>query len=288
MDNGMDNGMPPPPGGNGSAPGDAGFSDDNSASVAYIMPEGLAAVVLAVSIFFAVASLVVVTLRLWIRARGNILGWDDGLMGFGLLLFLTSAGLASYATFQGLGTPNAGVGSSMKVFGLKVRGSKSFSRSASKTESQYVMIWQLFYITSLCFIKNSICITMLRIAIKKAHRWSLYITITLSTAVSLVGFIGMLTVCRPITAQWQAGSGTCAPRSTIIVLNYVISAGAIVTDWACAIIPAFILWNTQMKRNVKLSVGIVLGLGSLASISTFIRIPYLRYYDDSDNFLCRL
>ncbi|KAH6647892.1 hypothetical protein BKA67DRAFT_662639 [Truncatella angustata] len=263
----MDGGVPPADNGTGGLAGEPGFSDDG-VTVAFIVPQGLAAVILTFSLFFAVASLVIVSLRIWIRARSNIIGWDDGLMVCGLVLFLVDTGLASYGTFQGLGTPNAEVGSQMEIIGLK-----------------YVMIWQLFYIVSLCFIKNSICITMLRIAINRTHRWALYGTIAVSTGVSLVGFIGMLTVCRPITAQWEAGSGTCAPRSVIIALNYVISAGAIVTDWACAIVPAFILWNAQMRRNVKLSVGIVLGLGSLASISTFLRIPYLKYYESSDNFL---
>ncbi|KAM0820084.1 hypothetical protein AB5N19_05903 [Seiridium cardinale] len=251
---------------------DPGIPDTgNDPTTPYIVPDGLAAVILAFSIFFAIASLAVVSLRIWIRTRGSMLGWDDGLMAAGLLLFLVAAGLASYDTFEGLGSPNNEVGSEMRLIGLK-----------------YVMIWQLFYIVSLVFIKNSICITLLRVAIKRAHRWALYITIGLSTAVGLVGFVGMLTSCRPITAQWEAGTGTCAPRSTIIALNYVISAGAIVTDWACAVIPAFILWKAQMKRNVKLSVGIVLGLGSLASLSTFVRIPYLRYYQDSDNFLYKV
>lgn len=149
------------------------------------------------------------------------------------------------------------------------------------------MLWQIFYVLSLVFIKNSICMTLLRIAIKKSHRWALYITMGLSTAIGIVGFVGMLTVCQPVSAQWITGSGKCAPRSTTIAIHYLISAGAIVTDWACAIIPAFILWNAQMRRNVKLSVGIVLGLGSLASLSTFARLPYLQYYGDSVNFLCK-
>ncbi|KAI0175038.1 hypothetical protein BJ166DRAFT_587791 [Pestalotiopsis sp. NC0098] len=237
---------------------------------AYLMPQGLSAVILAISLFFAITSLGVVSLRIWIRGRANILGWDDYFMAVGLALFLVAAGMASYDTFQGLGTPTKLIDDDMEIVGLK-----------------YVWIWQLFYMVSLVFIKNSICITLLRIAIQRAHRWALYITVALSTAVGLVGFIGMLSVCRPIQAQWEGG-GDCAPRSTVVILNYTISAGAIVTDWACAIIPACILWNAQMKRNVKLSVGIVLGLGSLASLSTIIRIPYLRYYNELGDFLYKV
>lgn len=276
--------------GDGGSAGDAGGSYNDTSTLAYMLPRGLAIVILVFSIFFAVMSLVVVSLRIWIRARGNILGWDDGLMGGGLLLFLASAGLASYATFEGLGVPVSDIDSEMRVVGQKVGFSpKSLkSWSCANMSIQYVMIWQLFYVLSLILIKNSICMTLLRIAVNKFHKWALYITMGLSTAIGLVGFIGMLSVCKPITGQWETGTGECAPRSTTISLHYLISAGAIVTDWSCAIIPALILWNAQMKRNVKMSVGIVLGLGSLASLSTFARLPYLRYYGDQNNFLCKL
>jgi hypothetical protein len=150
-----------------------------------------------------------------------------------------------------------------------------------------VTIWQLVYIVTLAFIKNSICITLLRIAIEKYHKWVLYATLTISTLVSVIGFIGVLTVCKPVEAQWEMTAAQCASRSVIISLNYLISAGAIVTDWSCAIVPALILWKSQLKTKVKLSVGIVLGLGSLASLSTFARLPYLQYYGDFDNFLCK-
>jgi hypothetical protein len=153
------------------------------------------------------------------------------------------------------------------------------------TGEQYVMIWQLFYVLSLAFVKISICLTLLRIAVERRHQWALYTTMGISISVALVGFIGDLSLCQPVSAQWNA-DGTCAPRSVNVSLNYTISAGAIVTDWACAIIPAWILWNAQMKRNVKLSVGIVLGLGSVASLSTFARLPYIRYYDGDEDFLC--
>lgn len=109
----MDGGTPP-----GGAPVVA--SDDDSATVAYILPNGLGIVILVFSIFFSVMSLLVVSLRFWIRARGHILGLDDGLMGVGLLFFLVSTGLSSYATFEGLAAPVDVVDSKMKVVGQKV------------------------------------------------------------------------------------------------------------------------------------------------------------------------
>lgn len=51
------------------------------------------------------------------------------------------------------------------------------------------------------------------------------------------------------------------------------------TDWACAIIPFFIVAGLQMSRRRKISVIAILGLGVSASIATCIRMPYLKYYD---------
>lgn len=146
----------------------------------------------------------------------------------------------------------------------------------------------MVYFPSLALIKMSICVTLLRIATMRPHRLAIFATMGITVSVALVGFIGDLVICRPISDQWTAGAdgGNCAPRTTFVALNYTISIGAIVTDWACAIIPACIIWNAQMRRNVKLSVGIVLGLGSLASISTFARLPYLKYYGGNIDFLC--
>lgn len=101
-------------GGGGPRPG-------STSSASIIVPSGLAAVVLTFAIFFAVLSLVVVSMRIWVRARAKILGLDDGLMAMGLLCFLANTGLASYATFQGLGTSGDQIGDSMRVVGLKVR-----------------------------------------------------------------------------------------------------------------------------------------------------------------------
>lgn len=45
--------------------------------------------------------------------------------------------------------------------------------------------------------------------------------------------------CKPISAGWNPSAGSCDETGRILVLSKVISVAAIVTDWACAIIPAF-------------------------------------------------
>lgn len=105
--------------------------------------------------------------------------------------------------------------------------------------------------------------TLLRIAVEKIHRILVHGVIVMTCITSLIGFIGVLTVCRPVHAHWTPNVGECAPTSVITNLSYLVSASSIVTDWACAILPIFILWKTQMKTQTKISVAIVLTLGAV-------------------------
>lgn len=62
-------------------------------------------------------------------------------------------------------------------------------------------------------------------------------------------------------------------------VSIIVSAVQMGTDWACAVIPFFIVAGLQMSTRKKVSVIVILGLGVVASICTVIRLPYLKYYD---------
>lgn len=103
---------------------DGGTPTDNTTST-YVVPSGLAAAVFAFCIFFSVAALLTVSLRIWVRARAKMLGLDDWCMMAGLVLFLVDAGLAAYATFLGLGTSKELVAINTQKIGLKVSHNKN-------------------------------------------------------------------------------------------------------------------------------------------------------------------
>lgn len=91
----------------------------------------------------------------------------------------------------------------------------------------------------------------------------MYGIIVMTCITSLIGFVGVLTACRPVSANWEPGTGVCASTDVITNLSYLVSASSIVTDWACAIVPIFILWSTQMRFRTKISVAIILTLGAM-------------------------
>lgn len=75
--------------------------------------------------------------------------------------------------------------------------------------------------------------------------------------------------------------------SIIQNISYFISASSIITDWACAILPCFIVWKLNMKRKLKVSVAVVLALGAVASLSTIVRLPYLGAYTAPVDHYCK-
>ncbi|KAJ4318025.1 hypothetical protein N0V84_007079 [Fusarium piperis] len=149
---------------------------------------------------------------------------------------------------------------------------------------RYLWYFQVTYCFSLLFIKGSICVMLLRIAVGRTYRTIIWVTLIFSTLSTTVGIIGLFLICRPISAAW-GHPGKCSPAIVSASLGYVVSTGALVTDWTCAILPGFMLYKTNMKTSMKVLLTIILGLGVLASIATIIRLPDMKYYTQSDDYL---
>jgi hypothetical protein len=60
-----------------------------------------------------------------------------------------------------------------------------------------------------------------------------------------------------------SGEGTCASVDIFLVIGHTATVSTILTDLALVVVPAIILWNTQMKRQAKLQ---AFGLLSFASL----------------------
>ncbi|KAL5589512.1 hypothetical protein FOVSG1_011379 [Fusarium oxysporum f. sp. vasinfectum] len=120
--------------------------------------------------------------------------------------------------------------------------------------------------------ESSICVTLLRIAVIKTHRIIIWCTLTFAILSTSVVIVGVFLICQPISTAW-GHTGTCAPTVVIASLGYLVSAGAVVTDWVCAILPIFMLYKSNMKLATKIGVSAVLGLAALAALCTIIRLP---------------
>ncbi|TGO57797.1 hypothetical protein BOTNAR_0194g00190 [Botryotinia narcissicola] len=243
---------------------------------ATILPlEGLPLAIFVVSLVCLCISTITVAVRTYVRINDNAFGWDDKLIVLGLMVYIVDVALACHGTRVGLGSHNSRLNAFFSVQGTK-----------------YLMLWMMLYVVGLAVIKSSICVTLLRIAsAHKMYRFFVLSLLGLTIATFLVTLIGILLLCRPVSANWDTslvteGKGTCSGMGTMIALSYTSTACTIVTDLACAVFPGVMLYRTQMPLGRKIQVGLLLSFASVASISTMIRAPYIEHYrTPTDNLL---
>ncbi|KAI0379065.1 hypothetical protein F5Y04DRAFT_290547 [Hypomontagnella monticulosa] len=233
------------------------------------VPEGLGAETLAATVVLCFAGIVTVLLRTWVRASNRAMGSDDYLMSIGLIVYICSSVFVWLGCFSGLGATDD------TIFGLDPTG------EVYRDGRKWLFFYQVGYILCFPFVKLSICAALLRITTAKRYIIPLWIVIILTVISSLIGLGQVLAQCRPITATWSTdpdARSKCNSGDPIRRVTIVISVLSILTDWVCAVLPAFLLWKLNMKLRVKLSLGFVLALGTLASVATCVRFPYVNKY----------
>lgn len=167
-------------------------------------------------------------------------------------MYLADVALACEGARSGLGAPDSELSATMAM-----------------NSRMWLIMWMLVYVSALCVVKSSICITMLRIANTMTYfRICVYILLFITIASFLTTFIGVLLLCNPVAGNWDAslvmtGKAKCASMDTMIALSYTSTATTILTDMACAVLPAFLLYGMQMPLRTKILVGILLSFASL-------------------------
>ncbi|EFQ34575.1 uncharacterized protein GLRG_09719 [Colletotrichum graminicola M1.001] len=230
-------------------------------------PHGLPLAIIIVSSVFLVISVLCVGVRTCVRLIEGTFGVDDGLMLAGTMAYVPCVGLAIYGCLVGLGTLQAQLNMWMFSEALKT----------------YV-IWILIYVVALALVKSSVCFTIQRIITNdKGLRITVWVLLGVTWASFFITFIGTLLYCSPTYALWTpsmliSGEGTCGSVDVFVAIGHVATSSTIVTDLALVVVPAIILWGTQMKRQTKFQVFGLLSFASVASIITMIRIPYVNKF----------
>ncbi|KAI0601560.1 hypothetical protein F4775DRAFT_589337 [Biscogniauxia sp. FL1348] len=112
---------------------------------------------------------------------------------------------------------------------------------------------------------SSIAILLLRIAIQRSYRYPLWFVIIATIIGCVVPGVVAITLCRPLSAQWDPSAGTCGDYTVIINLSYAVSVITVVTDYICAITPGILIRSLNITRQQKVPLMITLSLGILAS-----------------------
>ncbi|KAL3458202.1 hypothetical protein BJX64DRAFT_292463 [Aspergillus heterothallicus] len=146
----------------------------------------------------------------------------------------------------------------------------------------------LLFFASTYLMKLSFIYTLFRVVQKQSYRYVLYIlTATGGILTICVGF-WTLFYCDPIKYFWErplptVGPGHCRSVASLRTTLLVHAAWILTADLTLGlVIPSLLLNNLHVPLPTKISAWILLGLGSVASIATVIRIIYLPRLSDRD------
>jgi hypothetical protein len=76
-------------------------------------------------------------------------------------------------------------------------------------------------------------------------------------------------------ADSHVGSRKCLPVGFILSTGYIYGIINVIADWTFVLIPISILMESDLCRRSKISVGIIMGLGAIGSVSSVLRMVYL-------------
>ncbi|KAF4637321.1 hypothetical protein G7Y89_g768 [Cudoniella acicularis] len=225
---------------------------------------------ISVAIAFLTLTWVSLSLRCFVRLKiTKLFEADDWFILIAQGVFCLSCSFILRGVHYGLGRHNSSLPQDNEIQALK-----------------YQALATLTYIADMMFIKLSIAIFLLRIAVQQRYIWVLKISIVIVVIWTVAIFFYDLFQCTPVEAQWdiRIQNPKCASGDSFVSAAYSLSVMSIVSDWLYALLPIPMIWSVRMTFTAKLTVSIVLSMGIFASIATLIRLRFLiDLADSSDN-----
>ncbi|KAH7120463.1 hypothetical protein EDB81DRAFT_914048 [Dactylonectria macrodidyma] len=255
----------------------ANLTGEEIADIAYaqspIKPDGFGLAIEVLIYFFTVVCTIIIGLRIWVRTfrLESHQKWkvNDWLAVVGFLPFIPASVLGILSIRYGIGARDSFLDKFPFQEFVRIRG------------REYLLYYELTYYASSSITKFSIAFMILQICVQKKYVFVMYSIMGLMAVTSFGCVIWLFCNCVPFAANWNPKLGHCKSANGFLIISYVGTSVQVVSDWACAITPFFIVWSLQMHRRTKISVVGVLSLGVLASIAALMRIVSYKYIDVS-------
>jgi hypothetical protein len=256
--------------------------------------QGKSVSLFAVTISMIILPLIVVPLRCYVRITRRAFKIDDWLIIAALIFHLGASAVTLWGFTYGLGMPDKVLSPENQMRGVQVCSTHPLMKvpETETNEKQTFAMYKPIYTLATCLIKCSVCYTFLRLStspkIKRALHWILIIV----SCSSLIMFIGSFCYCVPYPAIWTHWHhpntpGYCLPGAVVLTVGYSFAVTTIFADFACAIIPGIILWQTVMSTRNMVMAWFILGMGVLAAAMTICRLPYIAYWTHKTNMSCK-
>jgi hypothetical protein len=95
---------------------------------------------------------------------------------------------------------------------------------------------------------------------------TIWIVVIIVTLFSTGEVIFLIFQCSPISSFWTrflGEPGNCISGTIISHLGYTHTAVVTAADWTLAILPIFLVWNLKLNLRTKISVALILALGTV-------------------------
>ncbi|CAO2652389.1 Nn.00g006720.m01.CDS01 [Neocucurbitaria sp. VM-36] len=207
-----------------------------------------------------ILSYITVGLRLWVRYRiTKSPGWDDAAMVATLLLF------TCYCSF-------------ILVITFRSRQRKLFNLEDIRVTLIYVQLGEIFYILTTTLLKVSLGLFFLRILTKRWQTFVFHVILGVSATYGLFYvFVAIFQCGDPAKlADSLIGSKNCLPSAFLLTTGYLYGVINVIADWTFVLIPISVLIDSDLDRQAKISVSVVMGLGAIGSVSSILRMVYLK------------
>ncbi|KAF9887205.1 hypothetical protein FE257_010459 [Aspergillus nanangensis] len=218
-------------------------------------------------------SCVTVLVRCYVRIFiKKAFGWDDWMMVLAMLFYALLAATSIGSTLYGTG---------YKFEQLTVH--------QSMTAMKYWWVAEVGYCFSSVFCKISVCIFLLRITVRREHRWVLYTIMGFTSVSGLIFMLTMMLQCQPVKYFWTQAAAAVDPSikghcniDRVVIMTYVYSGFAALCDLTVGFVPIWIVKGLQMKRSTKIAIGGILGVACIASSGALARTAFVETFRDPE------
>lgn len=122
--------------------------------------------------------------------------------------------------------------------------------------------------------------TILHVTIGKVYLGILSAVMILSGIAGILFFFLTLLHCKPVRYFWDQDSiqGTCLKVEILVDIAYFYSAAAAVCDLTIAVLPAFFIRKSKLRRRDKFAIAIILGIGGMFVNHTHLLSFFLFFF----------
>lgn len=144
---------------------------------------------------------------------------------------------------------------------------------------QLLMTADLFYGLTLLVLKLSVGFFFLRLAAQRWKRVFIWIMLGLLLTSEIAVFFFTIFHCGYFSSMTSylgnVIAGKCTSSQSVLIITYLHSAIAMLTDFVFALMPVLVLKPLELTRREKWVVGSLMAFASVSGIASIARFPYI-------------